>query len=385
VTINEPLLSMPLPLRGVSARNRVVISPMLQYSARDGLANDWHFTHLTRFAIGGAGIVFCEATAVEERGRITHGDLGLWRNEQVQPLRRIARFIKECGALPAIQLAHAGRKAGTQRPWEGHGPLSAEDSVRGEPPWQPIAPSPVCANPARPTPSEIAASEIPALLQAWKDAAERAMEAEFDVVEIHAAHGYLLHTFLSGSSNLRDDAYGKDFNGRSRLLFEVAEIVRTVWPKNKPVFVRLSSVDEGGWTIEETIRLALELKQRGVDVIDCSSGSLFDSSTANVRLKRGYGYQVPFAAAVRLNAKVTTMAVGLIVDPHHAEQILQAGEADLIAIGREALHDPNWAVHALTTLSQSKSYASWPVQHGWWLSVREKIFERIRADQEAGD
>jgi 2,4-dienoyl-CoA reductase-like NADH-dependent reductase (Old Yellow Enzyme family) len=375
-----PLLLSPFELRAVTSRNRVVISPMLQYSGHDGVANDWHFAHLGKFAVGGAGIVFCEAIAVEERGRITYGDLGLWRDDQIPPLRRIARFIKENGALPAVQLAHAGRKAGTQRPWEGHGPLGEGDRAKGEPPWQPIGPSSISANPARLAPREIPSDEIRGVVQAWREAAKRAVEAEFEVLEIHAAHGYLLHTFLSDSSNTRSDGYGVDFDGRSRLLLEVVEAVRAEWPASRPVSVRLSSVDEAGWTIADTIRLASALKERGADAIDCSSGSLYDSSTANFRLKRGYGYQVPFAAAVRANAGVPTIAVGLIVDPGHAESILQAGHADLIAIGREALRNPNWALHAEECLTSRSSYVSWPIQHGWWLAVREKIFRRIRED-----
>lgn len=373
----EPLLLSPLKLRGVTSRNRVVISPMLQYSGHDGLANDWHFVHLGKFAVGGAGIVFCEAVAVEERGRITYGDLGLWRDDQIAPLRRIAKFIKQSGSLPAIQLAHAGRKAGTQRPWDGHGPLGESDRAKGEAPWQPIGPSSVSANPARLTPREVSSDEIVGIVQAWRDAAKRALEAEFEVLEVHAAHGYLLHTFLSDSSNKRSDSYGVDFDGRSRLLFEVVEAVRSEWPVDRPISVRLSSIDEAGWAIEDTVRLAASLKARGVDLIDCSSGSLFDSSTANFRLKREYGYQVPFSAAVRAETGMPTIAVGLIIDPLHAESILQDGAADLIAIGREALRNPNWAVHAEEMLKSRASYATWPVQHGWWLAVREKIFRQI--------
>jgi len=376
-------LMSPFESRGVVARNRVVISPMLQYSARDGVADDGHLVHLGRFAMGGAGIVFTEAVAVEAHGRITYGDLGLWRDDQIAPLRRIARFIRANGAIPAVQLAHAGRKAGTQRPWQGHGPLSDADREHGEPPWQPVAPSPVAANPARWVPREIAAHEIAGLLGAWRDATRRAVAAGFEIVEIHAAHGYLLHTFLSPSSNVRTDAYGGTFEGRCRLVLEVAEVVRAAWPQDRPVFVRLSAVDEAGWEIADTLRLAMQLKARGIDLIDCSSGSLYDSSTANSRLKRGYGYQVPFAAAVRSEVGIATMAVGLIVDPVQAEAILERGQADLIAIGREALFDPNWTLHAQARLSPDEGHDAWPIQHGWWLAIREKIFRRI-ADDGAG-
>lgn len=379
----RPLLFMPIRLRELTVRNRVAIAPMLQYSGRDGLPTDWHFLHLGKFALGGAGIVFSEAIAVEERGRITYGDLGLWRDDQVAPLRRITDFVRQHGAIPAVQLAHAGRKAGTQRPWDGHGPLTAADLVRGEPPWLPMGASAVAASPSRSIPAELSLADIRELLEAWRTAALRALDAGFEIAELHGAHGYLLHTFLSPKSNLRSDGYGGSFEGRARLPFEAAELVRSVWPKEWPLFYRISAVDEGGWTVEESVRFAKGLKERGVDVVDCSSGSLHDSSTANVRLKRGFGFQVPFAAEIRRSADIRTMAVGLIVDPFQAESILQEGDADLIAIGREALYNPNWPLHAEVALSAQGEYESWPVQHGWWLTRRERIFQRIAEDAAA--
>lgn len=376
----QPRLLTPIALRGLTARNRIAIAPMLQYSGRDGLPTDWHLVHLGRLALGGAGIVFTEAIAVEERGRITHGDLGLWHDGQVAPLRRIAAFVRAHGAVPAVQLAHAGRKAGTQRPWEGHGPLGEADRARGEPPWPPIGASPIPAAPGRPVPVEMSAADIATVKEAWRTAALRALEAGFEAVEVHGAHGYLLHSFLSPLSNARTDAYGGDFAGRARLPLEVAETVRAVWPKDRPVFYRVSAVDEGGWTIEETVAFARALGERGVDVIDCSSGSLFDSSTANVRLKRSFGFQVPFAERVRRETGLMTMAVGLIVDPHQAEAILREDRADLVAIGREALADPQWPLRAEAELTGREAFDSWPVQHGWWLERRARIFAQMRAE-----
>jgi 2,4-dienoyl-CoA reductase-like NADH-dependent reductase (Old Yellow Enzyme family) len=381
LVMSSPLLFTPIKLRELSARNRVVIAPMLQYSGRDGLPTDWHLLHLGKFALGGAGIVFSEAIAIEERGRITYGDLGLYRDDQVAPLRRITEFIKEHGAIPAIQLAHAGRKAGTQRPWDGHGPLTAADLVRGEPPWQPMGASAIAASPTRAVPSELTASDIAQILEAWRTSALRAIDAGFQIAELHGAHGYLLHTFLSPQSNQRTDGYGGSFEARARLPFEAAETVRKVWPKEWPVFYRVSVVDEGGWQLEDSVRFAAALRERGIDVIDCSSGSLHDSSTANVRLKRGFGFQVPFAAEIKRAANIKTMAVGLIVEPEQAETILRDGQADLIAIGREALYNPNWPLHAQVELAAQGEYQSWPIQHGWWLTRRERIFQRIMEEE----
>ncbi|MDQ8729808.1 NADH:flavin oxidoreductase/NADH oxidase [Bradyrhizobium sp. LHD-71] len=379
--MSSPLLFTPIKLRELTARNRVVIAPMLQYSGRDGLPTDWHLLHLGKFALGGAGIVFSEAIAIEERGRITYGDLGLYRDDQVAPLRRITDLIKQHGAIPAVQLAHAGRKAGTQRPWDGHGPLSAADLVRGEPPWQPVGASAIAASPARTVPSEMSVYDIAEVLDAWRAAALRALDAGFQIAELHGAHGYLLHTFLSPESNRRTDRYGGSFEARARLPLEAAEIVRSVWPKEWPVFYRISAVDEGGWRVEDSVRFARALHERGIDVVDCSSGSLHDSSTANVRLKRGFGFQVPFAAEIRQAAKIKTMAVGLIVEPEQAESILQDGHADMVAIGREALYNPNWPLHAQVELSAQGEYEAWPVQHGWWLTRRERIFQRIMEEE----
>lgn len=369
-----PLLFTPLALRQVNLRNRVVISPMCQYSALDGVANDWHFAHLARFALGGAGIVFVEATAVQREGRITHGDLGLWSDEQIPPLKRIAEFLKTQGAVPAIQLAHAGRKASMQRPWHGNGPLDDTDRARGETAWRIVAPSALAMDGGWLVPAALDRAEMTRLREDFRRAALRALEAGFEVVEVHGAHGYLINSWLSPLANRRDDAYGGDRAGRMRLPLEIVETVRAAWPASRPMFFRVSAVDgvDGGWTLEDTIVLAGELKARGVDVIDCSSGGIAGSATA-ARIPRAPGFQVPFAERVRRETGIKTMAVGLILEPRQAEMILHNHQADLVAIGREALYDPNWPLHAEQALTgDSADFAQWPVQAGWWLERRAR-------------
>lgn len=366
-------LFSPLTLRGVTLKNRIVISPMCQYSAHDGYAEDWHLVHLGKFALGGAALILTEATAVEPRGRITHGDLGLWSDAHIPALKRISEFIKAHGAVPGMQLAHAGRKASMQRPWYGNGPLDDGDRARGEQVWDVVAPSALPMERGWLMPHELSIEEIGQLQQAWKKAALRALRAGFEVIELHSAHGYLGHEFLSPLSNQRTDRYGGDRRGRMRFTLELAELLRATWPADKPLFVRVSSVDglEGGWTLEDTVVLAEELRALGVDVIDCSSGGLAGSATA-AAAKRGLGFQVPYAERVKRATAATTMAVGLIVSPAQAEAILQAGQADLIAIGREALNDPNWPLHARAVLEGEGDYCDWPVQYGWWLERRHR-------------
>lgn len=368
-----PLLFQPLKIRGVTLKNRVVVSPMCQYSAVDGMANDWHMVHLGKLACGGAGIVFTEATSVAREGRITHGDLGLWSDAHMEPLRPIIAFMKSQGALPAMQLAHAGRKASMQRPWHGNGPLNESDFRRGEQVWPIVAPSAIPMGTGWLEPRAMTLDDIAKLRQDWKQATRRALAIGIEVLEVHAAHGYLLHEFLSPLSNQRTDAYGGSFENRTRLALEIIDDVRSIWPEDKPLFLRVSSVDgiEGGWRIEDSVKLAQIAKAHGVDVVDCSSGGLMGSATA-ANAKRTRGFQVPFAAQIRRDAKVTTMAVGLILDAAQAEGVLQSGAADLIAIGREALHDPNWALHAEADLGIENEFASWPAQYGWWLDKRVK-------------
>jgi 2,4-dienoyl-CoA reductase-like NADH-dependent reductase (Old Yellow Enzyme family) len=368
-------------IRETRIRNRIVVSPMCQYSAQDGHVTDWHFVHLGKFALGGAGVVFVEATAVEKRGRITHGDTGIWDDAHIPGLRRIAEFVKSQGAVPAIQLAHAGRKASMARPWYGNGPLTQADFDRGEKPWSIVAPgdTPIGDEWIRPRPIE--KGDLQVLLNAYRNAVRRAHAAGFEILEIHAAHGYLLHTFLSPLSNTRKDEYGGTLENRMRFPLEVAKEVRSAWPARKPLFMRVSSIDdvEGGWSIEDTVAFARELKAVGVDVVDCSSGGILGSATAATRtlVQRVPGFQIPYAERVRKEAGLMTMAVGLILTPQQAEEALQAGRADLIAIGREALYDPNWPLHAAAALGADPEFQRWPVQYGWWLTRRESLLRKV--------
>lgn len=369
-----PSLLSPLELRCLRLRNRIAISPMCQYMAEQGRVGDWHLAHLAKFAFGGAGIVFVEATAVAPEGRITHGDVGLWSDDQVAPLRRIADLVSRLGAAPAIQLGHAGRKAGTQRPWHGNGPLGEADLTRGEAPWPVVGPSPLPAAPGWPVPQALTREAMSGLREAWRAATLRAAAAGFAIVELHMAHGYLLHQFLSPLSNRREDGYGGGLDGRMRFPLEVAETVRAAWPAERPMFVRISAVDgiDGGWDIDDSVVLARELHVRGIDLVDCSSGGLAGSATA-ARVPRWPGFQVPWAARVRQDAGIATMAVGLITEPAHAEAIVRTGQADLVAIGRQAMVDPNWALQAEQALRGAGGYDSWPQQYGWWLDRRERL------------
>jgi 2,4-dienoyl-CoA reductase-like NADH-dependent reductase (Old Yellow Enzyme family) len=382
--MTKPLLFTPITLRDVTLRNRVVIAPMATYSAVDGIAQDFHFAHWGRFVLGGAGLVFIEATAVTDQGRITNGDLGLWSSAHMPPLQRFAAFAKSQGVVPAIQLAHAGRKGSMQRPWFGNGPLTPEDLARGEKTWDIVAPTTEPMAEGYIAPRALSVSDLATLKGQWLDAARRAIDCGFEVLEIHNAHGYLIHEFLSPLSNTRNDAYGGDFAGRTRFPLELAAALREVWPRDKPVFLRVSAVDgvDGGWTMDDTVAYAKELKARGIDVIDCSSGGLFGSATA-ARVKRTWGFQVPYAERVRREAGIASMAVGLIVDPGYAEDILQKGQADLIAVAREALVNPCWPQMAEIALGRAASDAmdDWPVQYGWWLKHRERSIAQIRADE----
>ncbi len=383
--MNPPLLFQPIELRGVRAKNRVVLSPMCQYSANAGHATDWHLVNLGKFAQGGAGIVFIEAAAVEARGRITHGDVGIWDDAFIPSLKRITDFLKTQGALPAMQLAHAGRKASMARPWYGNGPLTQEDFARGDHAWGTVAASDVPIDSTWLKPAQLTASDLDQLRDAYRQAARRSLLAGFEIVELHGAHGYLLHSFLSPLSNHRTDAYGGNLENRMRFPLEVASVVREVWPQDKPLFFRCSSVDdaEGGTQIEDTIALARELKARGVDVIDCSSGGILGAATAAARstLSRGPGFQIPFAERLRRDSGLKSMAVGLILTARQAEDALQAGRADLIAIGREALYNPNWPVHAAIELGCDPDLAMWPHQYGWWLTRRETVLNKAGVER----
>jgi 2,4-dienoyl-CoA reductase-like NADH-dependent reductase (Old Yellow Enzyme family) len=349
-----PTLFDPLALRGLTVRNRIVVSPMCQYSSTDGFADDWHLVHLGAFATGGAAIVFTEATAVTAEGRISPEDLGLWKDEQVEALARITRFVRGQGAAPGIQLAHAGRKGSTFRPWsERKGMIPIAEGG-----WHPVAPSAQAFSPQYPMPVALAAEQIADVVAAFRDAAGRALAAGFEVVEVHAAHGYLLNEFLSPTTNQRTDRYGGSFENRIRLLREVVAAVRAVWPGRLPVFVRLSVSDwnEGGWTADESIELARILRHDGVDLIDCSSGG----NVSGVRYPIGPGYQVHFAERLRREALVRTGAVGLITEPAQADQIVRSGQADLVFLARELLRNPRWPLHAARVLGAK---GAWPDQY----------------------
>jgi 2,4-dienoyl-CoA reductase-like NADH-dependent reductase (Old Yellow Enzyme family) len=316
---------------------------MCQYSSVDGFANDWHLVHLGSRAVGGAGLVMMEATAVEPRGRISPADMGIWKDEHVAFLKRITSFVKDQGAAPGIQIAHAGRKASTRRPWEGGGFVPESDGG-----WLPVAPSAIAFHPDDPTPHELSKAEIRGLVDDFATAARRALAAGFEVVEIHGAHGYLAHEFLSPLSNRRTDEYGGSFENRARFALEVTEAVRAVWPGELPVFLRISATDwaPGGWTVDDSVELAQRVKGLGVDLIDCSSGGL----TMEQKIELGPGYQVPFAERVRREADVMTGAVGMITTPEQCEEILASGKADLVLLARQFLRDPYFAGHASKAL-----------------------------------
>lgn len=365
-------LFRPLTLRGLTLKNRIVVSPMCQYSALDGAVNEWHFAHYAMLAKGGPSLVFVEATGIEARGRITYGCTGIWNDEQIPGLRKVADLIRRHGAVPGIQLAHAGRKGSVQRPWDGNGPLNDTDFARGERPWEVISSAALAQDEGWLVPRALAESEIPALLEAYRAAARRALRAGFEVVEVHGAHGYLLNEFFSPLCNTRQDGYGGSFAKRMRLPLEAAEAVRAEWPDDKPVFYRTSVVDDadGGITVEDTIELAKALKARGVDVLDCSAGGIARASATNSPGPDQPGCYVPYARAVKRGSGITTMVVKLITEPLQAERILAEGSADLVAIGRELLFNPNWALHAARTLGEDPGFAFWPKQYGWWLEKR---------------
>ena len=375
--MTQPHLLSPFTVRDLTLKNRVVISPMCQYSAVDGLVTDWHLVHLGRFALGGAGLVFVEATGVEARGRISPGDVGLWNDDQARALSRIAEFLKANGAAAGIQLAHAGRKASTRRPWDGGGELNAQDAAKGEAAWTTVAPSALPFADTYPLPKAMTTADMGEVIIAFREATQRAQDAGFDVVEVHAAHGYLLHEFLSPLSNHRTDGYGGDLAGRMKFPLEVVETVRAVWPARKPLFMRISTTDyvEGGLTVEESVAFSKAAAALGVDVVDCSSGGNTPTGP-----KLSPGYQVPFAEAVRQGAGVATMAVGLILDAHLAEQILAEGKADLIALARPALDDPNFAIHAAAALTGAPDYGLAPTPARSGLERLAQSLRHMQAD-----
>ena len=381
MTSPEPLLFQPLQLRGLELKNRVVISPMCQHAAEAGHATPWHLVHLGKFALGGAGLILTESTAVDPRGRIGTADLGLWSDSHIAPLRQVVDFVHANGAAIGVQLAHAGRKSGSQPLWEGGAALTPERLVADAEPWERLGPSALAAGPGWSAPMPLDEQGIAQVVQCFVDAAVRADQAGFDVVELHFGHGYLVASFLSPNANHRNDRWGGDRAGRMRLALEIARRVRQAWPAHKPLFCRLSAVDgsEGGWGLADSVVLARELAGCGVDVIDCSSGGLTEETRA-LPVPRGLGFQVPFSERIRREAGVKTQAVGMIVDAEQAEAVLAQGQADLIALGREALFDPYWAHHAAQALGADPGYGRWPVRHGVWLAKRAPGLARARAE-----
>ncbi len=378
--MSEPMLFSPLTLRDTTFPNRCTVSPMCQYSATDGIANNWHLVHLGGFVNGGFGAVMTEATAVLPEGRITHGDVGLWSDAHAEALRPIVKFIRDNGALAGIQLGHAGRKASMQRPWRGNGPLGEADFALGDMPWDTKGASAVPVDDGWLVPREMSRADIAGLIDAFVAAARRADEIGCEFIEIHGAHGYLLQSWLSPASNFRTDEYGGDLQGRMRLALELAEAVRGVWPDGKPLFFRVSSVDgfPGGWQLSDTVALAKALRDRGVDVIDCSSGGNQGRTKVSAGRTLPKGYQIEYAAEIRAQARIATQAVGMILDGPQAEAALQAGQADLIALGRQALFDPFWVRHQAYAMGVN-DYGSWPEQYGWWLARREASIQALGA------
>lgn len=371
-------LFQPLRVRSLELKNRVVISPMMQHAAPGGLANDWHLVHLGKFAMGGAGLIFTESTAVSPVGRIGKDDVGLWCEEHAQAWRRVVDFVHQCGAAIGVQLGHAGRKAGSKALWEGGEALSAEVMSNIDPRWVRIGPSPVPAGEGWSVPREMSAQDIEAVIDEFVRAAIRADAAGFDTVELHFGHGYLVTSFLSPISNLRTDEYGGDRSGRMKLAIDIARAVREALPSAKPLWCRLSVVDGavGGWSEEDTVVLVRALVAVGVDVIDCSSGGLTEQTKA-LPVPRGLGFQVPFARRVKSDTGILTQAVGMILDPQQAEEVLTSGAADLVAIGREALFDPYWPLHAQWELDRDASFSDWHVRHRVWLQKRQQFLDTV--------
>lgn len=371
MSATRPSLFEPLQLRGLRLKNRIVISPMCQHAADRGCATSWHLVHLGKFALGGAGLILTESTAVDPRGRIGTADLGLWDDAQIEPLKQVVDFVHANGAAIGVQLAHAGRKSGSQPLWEGGAAIDPADMAKDPEPWERLGPSALPAGPGWSTPAALDEAGIEQVIRSFAAATRRAERAGFDVVELHFGHGYLVASFLSPHSNQRNDHWGGDRTGRMRLALAIAECVRAAWPREKPIFCRISAVDGSvaGWDLEDSVVFARELARRGVDVIDCSSGGLTEETRA-LPVPRGLGFQVPFAERIRRDAGVVTQAVGMIVDAVQAEAILKEGRADLVALGREALLDPYWAHHAAQELGVDPRFQLMPQRHGVWLAKR---------------
>ncbi len=379
--MTQPLLFTPLRLREITLKNRVVVAPMHQYSAVKGFAKDWHLMNAGRYAAGGAGLVILESTKVERRGCGTVGDLGIWDDAFVPGLARIAEFVHQCGAAAGIQLGHSGRKARIRRPWEGGAPLTPTDAadagIEDWDDWELVAPSALPADAGVPVPRELTRAEIRSIAEAWGKAAARADAAGFDVVEIHGAHGFLIHEFLSPLANQRSDEYGGSEQNRMRFAQEVCACVRETWPPGKPLFLRLSAEDDAGWGPAQSVALAKLVKPMGVDVIDCSSGGILGKPPAGAA-KPAYGYQVPYAEKIRKEGRIMTMAVGLIVHAAQAEAVLQEGRADLVALAREMLYNPSWAMDAAQKLGCDAKFMLAPPPYRYWLERRASTLPGVQ-------
>jgi 2,4-dienoyl-CoA reductase-like NADH-dependent reductase (Old Yellow Enzyme family) len=369
-----PALFTPLAIRGVTLRNRIAVSPMSQYCSVEGAPTDWHLVHLGKFAMGGAGLVFCEETSVSERSRKTYDCPGIYTDAQARAWRRVTDFLHGQGAKAAIQLGHAGRKVATRAPWDGFAPLSEADAAQGRAPWPGIAPSPVPVRPGGPVPREMDAADIRHVIDLHVEAARRSLDAGFDICEIHGAHGYIVQQFLSPITNLRRDAYGGELAGRMRFCLELVEAVRAAWPADRPLFFRAACVDGrgGGWSMEDTVVLAAELKARGVDVLDCSSGGIDGPLTLSL-VPRVPGYHVPFAERIRRETGIPTMAVGLITEAAQADGYIAEGRCDLVALARELMWNPNWPAHAARELGGTDPLDLLPESYAWWLRRREEV------------
>lgn len=372
-------LFSPFRLRDVTFKNRVAVSPMSQYRADDGHANAWHMVHLGRFALGGAGLVYAEATAVERDGRRTHGDLGLWDDAQIEGLQPITTFIETEGSVPGIQLGHAGRKASERRPWHGETPVDEEDRTdRGEAPWTALAPSPLPYAEGWPEPHEMSDAEIERVIASFGKAAVRAAAAGFKIIEVYAAHGFLVHQFLSPIANRRTDKWGGSPENRRRFAVQVARAIRASWPETYPLAFRLSATDwiDGGIEAEDAVDTARALKAEGVDMIDCSSGGIGGKDRPK-RMTITEGFQVPFAERIRADADMATMAVGFLWNATACEAAIASGRADMVALARELLDDPNWALHAASELGVNADHSLWPVEAGWWLMKRDRLLSKL--------
>ena len=373
----RPMLFEPFTLRGLTLKNRLVVPPMVHYRCEPGhTCGTFHVVHLGRYALGGFGLVFVEVTAVEEVGLTNENDMGLWNDAQAESFKPLIAFMKRQGTAIGIQIGHGGRKSSSQSAMQGMGPLTEENIKAGAKVWQPVGPTSEPVAPGWLTPRALTTAECKAMPATWAGAARRAVAAGFDTIEVHTAHGYLLASFLSPVSNTRNDEYGGDRNGRMRLPLEIVEAVREEMPDSMPLFVRVSSVDGTveGWNMDDTVVFARELKARGVDVVDCSSGGIAGAATA-AQVTRSLGFQVPFAERVRKEAEIPTMAVGIILEAEQAESILQNGQADLIAVGRQSQFNPNIAQHWAHDLGLNTRFEDWSPEFGWWLEKRIRTLQ----------